>query len=88
MAEIYAIQRKINAMIADAEIKDKRGIELMRKGNPELKEAGEALRREAESIRNSKINRKEGQLERLKQALSAFKTEVLPGFGDDKGVVL
>lgn len=88
MAEIYATERKMNAKLKQAEEKDATATTYIRSGDSGLGAQGQMLRDEADRLRRSVERRDKKKLKRLKDALSAFKTELLPGMGDDTAVVL
>lgn len=88
MAEIYSTERKMNAKLKDAEEKDDKATQYIRSGDPGLVSSGQMIRDEAARIRKSVESRDRNKLKKLKDALSAFKTELLPGMGSDTAVVL
>lgn len=87
-AEIFAGQRKINALVAEAEKMDTDGRTYLRSGDEGLADAGRGLLQKAERIRVHSIPRIESRLNKLKQALASFKTPLLSGMPGDQGVVL
>jgi hypothetical protein len=80
--------RRIAALTKEAEDVEKQGREYMRLGNPDTVDAGRGLLDRARMIRESSIPRIENTLIKLKNALAAYSTELLPGMGKDKAVVL
>ena len=78
----------MNAKLKDAEEKDQKATTYIRSGDPSLVNPGQMLREEATRLRKSVESRDKNKLKKLKNALSAFKTELLPGMGTDTAVVL
>lgn len=87
-AEIYGTQRKMNAKIKEAEELEDEGHRLVRTGHPERVPDGQHKLDKAARIRRSVKKVENGKLVKLKNALSAFKTDLLPGMGSDTAVVL
>lgn len=86
-AAINDLLRRVAALTKEAEELDKTGHEYMRLG-PDMADAGRGLLDKACTIRESSIPRIENTLTKLKHALAAYHTELLPGMGKDKAVVL
>jgi hypothetical protein len=87
-AEINNGLRKITALGAEAAMLETKGHEYVRTGNPELVDTGNDLIRQADSIRSNSIPRIQSKLNKLKEALSSFKTPLLLGMPGDEGVNL
>lgn len=88
LSAIFKAERDMAAKLADAETKDKLGHDLIRTGAAASVEAGRFELEVADRLRNSARRLKEVRLYKLKQALSAFQTLVLPGIIEDGSVVL
>ena len=86
--EIDSRNSQITERAAQADTDERRGLELCRSGGEETREAGKMLIAQAYQIRSVTIPNIERKLEALKGALAAFKTELLPGMGKDRGVVI
>jgi hypothetical protein len=87
--EIDALKAKQTALLAQAEQKEADGKRFIRTGNVPDVATGEWLMKQAGIARRG-IDRAEGRLTKFKEALAAFRTEMLPlGQGKfDKQVVL
>ncbi len=88
LAEIYSCQRKLNAQLKEAEEKEAQGHKYVRTGEPGLVSQGQMDLKDAERLRKLIKRTEDNKLKKLKNALSAFQTEMLPGMGGDKAVVL